>query len=163
MKIARLFVGILCCLVLAAFFRLSWMSSSGDRSRSMLLPPANERDEDPVARAHQEWMQLRDPATNRIPDNVRSRELSYAKLLPNREAVPRSGLLKGEVLTWSSRGPYNQGGRTRALAYDLSDATGNTILAGGVSGGMWRSTDGGASWTRTSSLADSIQSVSCLV
>ena len=45
---------------------------------------------------------------------------------------------------WDRRGPYNVGGRTRALAIDISDATDNTVMAGGVSGGMWRTIDGGA-------------------
>ena len=48
---------------------------------------------------------------------------------------------------WKKRGPYNVGGRTRALAVDISDE--NVLLAGGVSGGMWRSTDGGQNWSKT--------------
>ncbi len=50
------------------------------------------------------------------------------------------------------RGPGNLGGRTRAISFDLSDATGNTILAGGVSSGVFRTTNGGTSWTRVSSM-----------
>ena len=53
--------------------------------------------------------------------------------------------------TYTSRGPTNLGGRTRAMAVDLSDATSNTILAGGVSSGLFRTTNGGASWTKVSS------------
>ena len=58
------------------------------------------------------------------------------------------------------RGPYNVGGRTRALAIDVTDE--NIILAGGVSGGVWRSTDGGSSWTKTtgSSYLHSVTSLS---
>jgi hypothetical protein len=122
----------------------------------------NEGAEDPIARAQQEWMQLRDPYTKEIPKNIRSKELAYARTLPSVEAFTKSSLQKSQLLSWTSRGPVNQGGRTRALAFDLSDATGNTILAGGVSGGMWRSTNGGTSWARSSSLSDSIQSVTCV-
>jgi len=39
------------------------------------------------------------------------------------------------------------GGRSRALELDVSDGAYQTILAGGVSGGMWRTTDGGANWS----------------
>ena len=49
--------------------------------------------------------------------------------------------------TWVQRGPPNIGGRTRALAIDALNR--DLILAGAVSGGMWRSTDSGNSWTRT--------------
>ena len=45
---------------------------------------------------------------------------------------------------WVHRGPYNVGGRTRALSVDVLDE--NIILAGGASGGMFRSIDGGNSW-----------------
>ena len=50
------------------------------------------------------------------------------------------------TLKWSSRGPYNVGGRTRALAIDVADS--NIIIAGGVSGGIWRSVNFGKSWTK---------------
>ena len=47
-------------------------------------------------------------------------------------------------LGWKEAGPIDVGGRTRALAVDVTNP--NTILAGGVSGGMWKSTDKGATW-----------------
>src|SRR5579859_7046614 len=37
-------------------------------------------------------------------------------------------------------------GRVLAIAVDPSDASGNTVLLGGAMGGIWRSTDAGASW-----------------
>ncbi|MDH7446304.1 T9SS type A sorting domain-containing protein [Aquimarina sp. 2201CG14-23] len=52
--------------------------------------------------------------------------------------------------TYISRGPSNLGGRTRAVVIDRSDATSNTIIAGGVTSGLFRTTDGGASWVKVS-------------
>ena len=49
------------------------------------------------------------------------------------------------LTTWTSLGPSNQGGRTRALLIDPGNP--NVMYAGGVAGGVWKSTDGGASWT----------------
>lgn len=49
------------------------------------------------------------------------------------------------------RGPSNFGGRTRALVVDVSDATSQTIIAGGVSAGVFRTTNGGKDWTKVSS------------
>lgn len=99
-------------------------------------------------RQKREWIMYRNPGTQQIPQNIRNKELTYtyssrAQLLPafkNRNARTTS-------LNYKQRGPYNVGGRTRALAIDKSNE--NIILAGGVSGGMWRSTDGGTSWTKT--------------
>ncbi|MBI3587541.1 MAG: T9SS type A sorting domain-containing protein [Ignavibacteriales bacterium] len=118
-------------------------------------------EDDPDARLSYEWMMLRDPNTGVIPPNIRQQELAYAKTLPTRESLVRLGKGAGvQALTWTSRGPYNVGGRTRALAIDVSNES--IMLAGGVSGGMWRSTDGGISWTRTTSLTPIMQSVTCV-
>jgi len=38
-------------------------------------------------------------------------------------------------------------GRVTTIAVDPSDTTGNTVLIGGAQGGIWRSTDAGATWT----------------
>lgn len=46
--------------------------------------------------------------------------------------------------TWEPLGPGNIGGRTRALLIDPDNP--QIMIAGGVSGGIWKSTDGGASW-----------------
>ncbi len=53
----------------------------------------------------------------------------------------------GVPLSFESVGPGNVGGRTRALMVDRNDASGLTWIAGGVGGGLWRTTDAGASWT----------------
>ena len=106
-------------------------------------------------------MRLRDPATGRIPKDARALELAYAATLPMRGA--RGAFYRAAGIAdfgWSPRGPYNVGGRTRALALDISGE--DTILAGGVSGGMWRSSDGGRSWSRTTR-PDQLPSVTCLV
>jgi hypothetical protein len=58
------------------------------------------------------------------------------------------------------RGPYNIGGRTRALGIDITDES--VILAGGVSGSMWRTSDGGSTWVNTTNPA-SIHNSTCLV
>ncbi|MFT7590957.1 MAG: hypothetical protein ACI9UJ_000878, partial [bacterium] len=47
-------------------------------------------------------------------------------------------------LSWSFAGPDNRGGRTRALLIDRNDN--NILYAGGVMGGLFRSTNKGASW-----------------
>lgn len=115
--------------------------------------------EDAGSRERWEWMMLHDPAIGAIPSKVRERELAFAKRLPKR--TPR--LFKGRsdvAVTWEARGPFNVGGRTRALALDRLNPA--IILAGGVSGGMMRSTNGGLSWTRVGPINE-LQSVTCIV
>lgn len=56
-------------------------------------------------------------------------------------------------------GPYNVGGRIRALLIDAADS--NHILAGGISGGLWTSYDAGKSWKPIDEHAVSL-AVSCI-
>jgi len=58
----------------------------------------------------------------------------------------------GEI-EWILRGPANVGGRTRGLIVDPDDPTYMTWYAGSASGGAWKTTDGGHTWT---CLTDSI-------
>ncbi|MCA9742611.1 MAG: T9SS type A sorting domain-containing protein [Deferribacteres bacterium] len=110
--------------------------------------------DDPSARLRWEHMRLQDPETGSIPEQIRKRELTFARKLPAKGMPGADQLAKSsqaKSLQWVHRGPYNVGGRTRALAVDVSNE--NVILAGGVSGGMWRSDDAGNSWQRTTDLA----------
>ena len=55
-----------------------------------------------------------------------------------------SGDSASRLATWTSLGPGNIGGRTRTFLIDPIDL--RTFYAGGVSGGIWKSVDAGASW-----------------
>jgi uncharacterized repeat protein (TIGR01451 family) len=56
-----------------------------------------------------------------------------------------AGATSGVLGTWQTLGPGNVGGRTRALIID--PVTPTTMYAAGVAGGIWKSTNAGASWT----------------
>ncbi|MEO9533408.1 MAG: T9SS type A sorting domain-containing protein [Crocinitomicaceae bacterium] len=92
----------------------------------------------PGSRSEWEQLRLADPATGLIPPNMRQKELAFAQTLPSHQY---------KAYNWDHRGPFNVGGRTRAIALDVLDE--NIWLAAGVSGGIWRSTDAGATWTNT--------------
>ena len=114
-------------------------------------------DEDANARESYEWMRLHDPATGQIPGHIREREIAFAANLPSDKNIGRFS--KNTSLTWQQRGPWNVGGRTRAMAIDISNE--NNLIAGSCSGGMWRSTDQGASWTSITP-PNQYKSISCL-
>ena len=58
---------------------------------------------------------------------------------------PDAGIAPAAALdSWSFLGPGNVGGRTRALRHRPGTPT--TIYTSGVGGGVWRSTDSGATW-----------------
>lgn len=98
-------------------------------------------------RIQQEFLMLRDPQTNKIPKNIKYLEQQFASTLPKRYSyIMQKGtqIKNAQVLSWTERGPNNVGGRVRALGIDIRTTVTPTILAGGVSSGLWKSLDGGA-------------------
>lgn len=62
------------------------------------------------------------------------------------KAEKQSRLYKTNALNWVERGPGNVSGRTRGIIVDPADATNQTWFAGSVGGGMWKTSDAGATW-----------------
>ena len=115
------------------------------------------RKEDPTSRTAFDRMRLQDPATGQIPSDIHAKELLFFESSLRRDQS-QSRVLEN-LIVWKNRGPFNVGGRTRALAIDVTDE--NVILAGGVSGGIWRSQNGGESWTKTTG-SNELQSVTAI-
>ncbi len=88
---------------------------------------------------------LRDPQTGEIP-----RDQQILELQTSLEQSRNQDATRASDNVYVNRGPGNLGGRTRSLAIDMSDPTGNTMLAGAVSGGVFRTINGGNSWTKVS-------------
>jgi photosystem II stability/assembly factor-like uncharacterized protein len=64
------------------------------------------------------------------------------------------------ITAWNSIGPGNIGGRIRSIIVSPSNTA--NLLVGAVAGGVWKSTDGGASWT--SKLDNGAQlAISCMI
>lgn len=135
--------------------------SGGERMAKLLLKSGvldkNLPEDNPVARIEFDRLKFSDPFTGEIPAGIREKELQYFK---RQLQVPSGrGMQTDNLNGWQNRGPYNVGGRTRALAIDVSNE--NVILAGGVSGGVWRSADGGQTWAKTTG-SNELQSVSAI-
>jgi hypothetical protein len=107
--------------------------------------------DNPAERVVWEKMRLADPNTGEIPSDIRKKEMIFAKTLPQSNSLNKAN--------WVHRGPYNVGGRTRALAMDILDE--NILFAGGASGGMFRSANGGQSWDMTTD-PNQLHNVTCV-
>ncbi len=107
--------------------------------------------DNPSDRIVYENRRFKDPATGILPKDIRRKELIFARTLPLSHKFSKS--------SWIHRGPYNVGGRTRALSLDVRNE--NIILAGGTSGGMFRTIDGGQNWTMTTD-KNQLHNVTCL-
>src|ERR1043165_4578191 len=115
---------------------------------------ASKNEEEPTeafndieARTAYEFNMLKNPVTGKIPEGVHEQELQQAKTI-----LAKQQLMRTAVNTYTYQGPNNLGGRTRAIAYDVryNGTSNQIILAGGISGGVFKSTDNGATWTRKS-------------
>lgn len=71
---------------------------------------------------------------------------------------PSSAGIAGNSWTWL--GPGNIGGRVRAISPHPTNA--NELLVGSVSGGIWRTTNGGAAWAPINDFLPNV-AISCLV
>jgi len=116
-------------------------------------------------RALREWRMLRDPATGRIPDGIRSLEMRWVRNMPVRGDLSQGGTtLAGTAVanTYLPVGPSLYGGRTRGFAFDMRyNGTSNRVmLAGGINGGIFRSVNGGLTWAFVHP-ANEVRSVSC--
>ncbi len=89
------------------------------------------------------------PLTHKIPKDIHLKEQEFV----NKIAESTSSL------SWFSRGPNNLGGRTRALAIDVTNE--NRIVVGGVSGGIFISEDLGESFVQSTTPLQ-FHSVTCL-
>ncbi|WP_109301947.1 T9SS type A sorting domain-containing protein [Aquimarina sp. AU474] len=105
--------------------------------------------EDAIKRAEFEFERTKDPS-GKIPFGIRQAEIEFSSKIAvgddsqkALQTASKSGK-RARFSYWRNRGPGNVGGRTRALAVDRTNE--NVILAGGVSGGLWRSRNGGSTW-----------------
>ncbi|MCK5856289.1 MAG: T9SS type A sorting domain-containing protein [Bacteroidales bacterium] len=90
-----------------------------------------------------------DPITGQIDPKI---------VAQTRDEVKAMASFKGSSLSWDEMGPNNVGGRVRGLIVDKDTPT--TLYAGGVSGGLWKSTTSGQSWVKIP-LSDNI-AISCI-
>lgn len=84
----------------------------------------------------------------RIPIGWREKAIAQTESL-NKQRPPTVS-----TLSWTSVGPNNIGGRVRSIAIDPTNAS--VIYAGSVSGGIWKSTDAGSSWTSLTDMASNL-------
>ncbi|MEP7164077.1 MAG: CHRD domain-containing protein [Ferruginibacter sp.] len=95
-----------------------------------------------------EFNMIKNPTTGKVPEGVFEAEKEQARQISESQLGSRTTTAN----TYSFQGPDNLGGRTRTIAYDVrfNGTSNQIILAGGVSGGVYKSIDNGATWVRKS-------------
>ncbi|RYU78437.1 WD40/YVTN/BNR-like repeat-containing protein, partial [Hymenobacter persicinus] len=100
----------------------------------------HDRPDRPDLAMLQEFNRTRDPATGTVPRERLVVAQARAEQLLMQQAQRTSASTLSSA-SWTEKGPSNVGGRVRAVLVDPADATGNTVWAGSVAGGLWKSTN----------------------
>lgn len=139
MKRNKLIIGSAGLVAAAAIFAVSPWSfngSKGDYAKKDLPSMEAKSAEDA-----QKWLQAR------YIDQETGQPISSEKLALIRKQVQKSAHSK--AISFTEQGPDNIGGRTRAIQIDRADR--NRVWAGGVSGGLFTSTNRADVWSRVDS------------
>ncbi len=109
-----------------------------------------------------EYDLMKNPATGKIPETAFELERKESIGVPWRELSQNINQLQANA--YMVKGPTNKGGRSRAVEYDIRYGTGENqvLLAGGVSSGIFRSTNGGDTWVNVTP-SSFIHNVTCIV
>ena len=111
-----------------------------------------ENEENEAAYHYLRWKyeadMIKDPTTGEALFGLRDQEIELARTIPQRNTSSPLARIQTQN-NYLPAGPNNNGGRTRAIAYDIryNGTSNRTLIAGGISGGLFRSLDGGATWT----------------
>lgn len=161
---------------LAAFFSYQLLHPSDPNKIYGDVRDTRDREEDEHEgydgareRAQWEYEMIKDPATGKVPYEEMLQAVEYT----NRFRTSIS--FDPNTLLWTERGPdYDQvgsyngngrpgngytSGRMRAIWADLADATKKTVWVGGISGGLWKTSDITASPATWSIINDQMENM----
>ena len=144
---------ITCSLLAFIFLLASCKSNTNNLSANKQVNPKHTKGYTDFKGAMEyEFNMTKNPVTGKIPEGIRDLELAQARLILENQQQ-NSNIVTAS--TFLFQGPNNLGGRTRTLVYDVRNGTANgVIMAGGVSGGVYKSIDDGATWLRKSPIGD---------
>lgn len=111
-------------------------SCNHNKAGKKLLEEEPRQKDGPRETLERDIRMMKDPSLGYVPTERLLKAKQYRDELWQSQ---NNAVLPG--VSWSPLGPKNQGGRTRTLLVDANDATGNTIWAGSVGGGLWKTTD----------------------
>jgi hypothetical protein len=101
-----------------------------------------------------------------IRSNQHTGVISPGDMLEAQNQVSRMASKKASSdvnITWKSMGPNNAAGRVRTVLFSNKDASGMTVLTGGVSGGIWKSRNLGLTWHQMNTQDNEVLRVTSMV
>ena len=151
---------------LSTYFYLTLFLLSGCFFETQQLPESKnhaftkipKKDRMDLAMEH-EFQMTKDPETGEVPKFRLIAANEYRDRLVAEQLNSSSERSALSGIDWEERGPDNVAGRTRAILIDTTDGTYNTVFAGSVSGGLWKTTNFLSSpptWTAVDNFLDNM-------
>ena len=155
--IAVLFIGMVSCVKTSNKLNITAFSKEKTEKNAAELKNGEDDEHNPNEPGYYpQWFEKHKNEQGIVPDGLTGQWFAHDQLqAPQPEGA--SPILSIENLAATTT---QQAGRTRALLVDATNPS--KIFAGCVSGGLWRTTDGGTSWTAINDAASSL-SVTCIV
>ena len=120
------------------------------------IEPLQGFEDDPYAAAQFRYSMIVGNQPKIDPVLARKTAIEYA----GKNLVRQDALYKTNANSWTAVGPGNIGGRIRSIVINPSNS--NEIVVGSVSGGIWKTTDGGTSWNPKLDTQDPL-SIGCMI
>ena len=95
-----------------------------------------------IRQRFQHFKERREVSGTALPDDIRSKAIEQARRM---ERSKLSEQLLADQPQWQQFGPRSTGGRIKSII--IHPTKPNTLYIGAAAGGVWRSTDAGATWT----------------
>lgn len=131
--------------ILGGFFLINETSFNNQslliKEQKVPFKPEPGNVDNPYAAAQFRWEMITGGHTDIDPVQLRAMAIEKTK----NEMSSDEGLAKTNAATWTAVGPGNIGGRIREIIINPSNSS--QILIGSVSGGIWKTTNGGTSWS----------------
>lgn len=108
---------------------------------------------------HQGDVRMQKMRVNQVTGTVDPADVMKARLQAEQLSTKSSANLG---LDWNSMGPINFSGRSRVVIFDNRDTSGLTLYTGGVTGGVWKSTNQGLTWVPANTGSEQILNVSAM-
>jgi hypothetical protein len=99
---------------------------------------------------------------SKIRNNQNTGNVSISDVMNARLATQalKNNRSASSAFQWTSMGPNNMAGPSKAVIFDNRDASNNTLYAGSNNGGLWKSTNYGATWNKV--VMDDVLNVSSI-
>jgi trimeric autotransporter adhesin len=153
----KFYMLLITCAALASCIFVSKLNSPKSHRAALPVITENKNEEEhdgydgPAERDEQEFKWMVDPALGYVPYDRLKSAVEYTNELKNNGNANRSA----STLLWVERGPiydsvgpsngntrggnlYTSGRMAAVLVDTLNDPSGNTVIVGGISGGVWR-------------------------